>query len=211
MNKPADTRYEIHDLLKNRWSPRAYSKRAIEPEKLQSLFEAARWSPSGGNMQPWAFIVVTQADQSTFQQLIETMRGRNPLWAKDAPVLVMAIAKLNLEKPEMDRSAYYALGQAVAHLSVQASALGLHTHQMGGFDGAKASQLAQIPEGYQLVTITAVGYFGAVDDLADEGLRTDELAARTRKPLRDFVFSEHWNQPLPILEDEAAPAPVSGD
>jgi len=211
MQKPADTQYAIHDLLKNRWSPRAYSNRPIETEKLLSLFEAARWSASGGNSQPWNFVIVTHNDQPMFQEVIGTAAGRNALWAKEAPVLVMAIAKLNPEKPERDSGAYYDLGQAVAHLSIQASAVGLYVHQMGGFDRAKLSQIAQIPDGYQLMTLIAVGYFGKVDDLADDSLRINEMAPRTRKPINEFVFSEHWNQPLSIPANETALAAVSGD
>jgi nitroreductase len=201
MRKPAEANHEIHELLQTRWSPRAFSNRPIEAAKLLSLFEAARWSPSGGNGQPWAFIVATQDYTETHQKLVDIMKGRNPDWAKHVPVLVLAVAKLNAERPAMNRFAYYDLGQAVAHLSVQANALGLHVHQMAGFDHEKARQLFEIPDGNEPMTLIAIGYYGSLEDLPDD-LREREIAPRTRKPLSEFVFKGQWNQPLEAPEAE---------
>ncbi len=206
MHKPAETQFTIHDLLKNRWSPRAFSKNPVEAEKLASLFEAARWSPSGGNSQPWSFVTVTQENPELHQKLVETLTGNNPRWAHLAPVLVLALARLNPEKPEANRFAYYDLGQAVAHLSIQASALELHTHQMGGFDRTKARELFDIPAEYDLLTVIAIGYPGNLDDLPDD-LRERELLPRTRKTVTEIAFQERWNRPLETGEYAA----VSGD
>ncbi len=198
MYKSAENQYPIHNLLKERWSPRAFASQPVEEEKLLSLFEAARWSPSGGNSQPWHFIVVNQANRELHEKLVATMTGRNPLWTKNVPTLIVTVARMNPERPAANRFAYYDLGQAVAHLSVQAADLGLHVHQMAGYDAAKVRELLEIPDGYEPMTIVAIGYFGKVDDLPEElGLRDDETAPRTRKPLTDFVFGERWNQPLP--------------
>jgi nitroreductase len=141
MQKPAETNHTIHALLQERWSPRAYAPRPIEEEKLLSVLEAARWSPSGGNQQPWSFVVVTRDDAEVHKGLIEAMTGRNPAWADKAPMLLVAVARLNLERPEGNRFAFYDVGQAVAHMSIQAHALGLHVHQMAGFDTAKVRQV----------------------------------------------------------------------
>lgn len=197
MVKSAANQYPIHNLLKERWSPRAFASQPVEDEKLLSLFEAARWSPSGGNRQPWHFIVVTQANKELHEKLVGTMTGRNRLWTKNVPTLAVTVVKTNPEMPAANRFAYYDLGQAVAHLSVQAADLGLHVHQMAGYDAAKVRELLEIPDGYEPMTIVAIGYFGKVDDLPQEmGLRDDETAPRTRKPLTEFVFGERWNQPL---------------
>lgn len=202
MRKPADTQYAIHDFLKERWSPRAFSSQPVEIDKLLSLFEAARWSPSGGNSQPWSFVIATQDNAEAHQKLISTMTGRNPLWANNVPVLVLAITKLNPEKPAAHRYAYYDLGQAVAHLSIQATVLGLRVHQMAGFDWEQAHQLFDVPEGYQAVTVIAIGYAGTVEDLPEE-LRAGESAPRIRKPMAEFVFNEGWNKPLGVPEAAA--------
>ncbi len=198
LQKPAETNHAIHDLLTERWSPRAFSTQSVEPEKLFSLFEAARWAASGGNQQPWTFIVATREDAAMHEKLISTMTGSNPAWTKNVPVLVLSVAKLNPDRPAAaQRFAYYDVGQAVANLTVQAAALGLHTHQMGGFDPAKASELFEIPEGYEPMTIIAIGYQGDIDDLPED-LREREKLPRTRKPLTETVFGGRWNQPLAL-------------
>src|SRR5579871_6373943 len=119
MEKPAVTDHAIHDLLRARWSPRAFSRRPIETDKLLSLFEAARWSPSGGNSQPWSFVVGLHGD-ATHDKLVETLIGRNTEWAVNAPVLMLAVARTEHKAGVMNRFAPYDVGQSVAHLSVQA-------------------------------------------------------------------------------------------
>ncbi|MHB8627879.1 MAG: nitroreductase family protein [Aggregatilineales bacterium] len=196
MNKPADTQIAIHDVLKHRWSPRAFASEPVEPEKLWSLFEAARWAPSGGNSQPWTFIVA-QRGEPIHAKFVEAMTGRNAAWAKDAPVLVLTVAKVQRQPGVPNPYAFYDLGQAAAHLSVQAHALGLHVHQMAGFDGGKLRQEVGLPEGYDPATIIAIGYQGDLNVLPDD-LRERELQPRTRKPLAEFVFDGQWNQPLKV-------------
>jgi nitroreductase len=195
MHKPAQNDYEIHTLLQARWSPRAFSPRPVEEEKLWSLFEAARWSPSGGNGQPWAFVVARKTDTETHTKLVSLLMGFNTVWAKNAPVLILTAGRLNPDKPEMTRYVYYDVGQAVAHLSVQASALGLHVHQMAGFDREKAHPLFGLPVNVEALTLLAVGYYGDADTLPDE-LRQREYAPRARKSLSDFVFEGAWGHPL---------------
>jgi nitroreductase len=195
MKKNAETSYEIHELLKSRWSPRAFSNRTVEPGKLLSLFEAARWSPSGGNKQPWAFVVVMQDDEEGHRRFVDVLSGRNQLWAKNAPVLILAIAKPDPQSGALGKYAYYDVGQAVAHLSVQAAALDLYTHQMAGFDGQRAKELFGLPEGCEPMTVIALGYYGNADELPAE-LRERELAARTRIPIPDFVHAGRWGRPF---------------
>jgi len=205
MQKFAETQYKLHDLLKARWSPRAYSSQPIPTEDLLSLFEAARWSASGGNGQPWSFIVVSQENTELRQKLVDAMSGNNKVWANNAPVLVLAVAKVDLEQPARNKFAYYDVGQAVAHLSIQASAVGLFVHQMAGFDPQAIRQAFAIPDGYEPMTLMTIGYFGNVNDLP-EPLRERELAPRTRKPISEFVFSNAWQEPLALPEISEAAA-----
>ncbi len=202
MEKQAETTYSIHDLLRSRWSPRAFSSRPVPEEELLRLFEAARWSPSAVNSQPWAFIVTRKSDPDCFAGLAGTLTGRNQLWAPNAPVLVLAVAMPDPRTGAPGKYSYYDLGQAVAHLSIQASALGLHVHQMGGFDAERARQLFEIPEGCEPMTVIAIGYLGNVDDLPED-LREREQAPRVRKPVADFVFQNHWNEPLAAIRRPA--------
>ncbi len=195
MSKSAAVRYPILDILKNRWSPRAFAARPVESEKLLSLFEAARWSPSGNNQQPWAFIVTQPIEREPFEKLLGTLSERNQVWAKDAPVLVLSIVQPERAPGQPNPWAAYDVGQAVAHLSVQASAVGLAVHQMAGFDRQQAAKLFALPPGYEALTVFAIGYAGDAAALP-AGLRERELEPRSRKPLSDFVFDGAWQAPL---------------
>ena len=195
MNKSAQTQHPILDLLKNRWSPRAFAARPVELHKLLSLFEAARWSPSGGNQQPWSFIVTNQTEREPFEKLLGTLNERNQDWAKHAPVLVLSVVQRERAAGQPNPWATYDVGQAVAHLSVQATALGLVVHQMAGFDRQKAAELFALPEGYDALTVFAIGYEGDPATLP-AGLRERELEQRSRKPLKEFVFDGAWQAPL---------------
>ena len=195
MNKSAQTQYPILDFLKNRWSPRAFAARPVELHQLLSLFEAARWSPSGGNQQPWSFIVTNQTEREPFEKLLGTLNERNQDWAKHAPVLVLSVVQRERAAGQPNPWATYDVGQAVAHLSVQATALGLVVHQMAGFDRQKAAELFALPEGYDALTVFAIGYEGDPATLP-AGLRERELEQRSRKPLKEFVFDGAWQAPL---------------
>src|SRR5512141_1436991 len=94
MEKPADTEYPIHDLLRRRWSPRAFGDRPIEPEMLLSLFEAARWAPSSNNGQPWRFLVATKDNRVEYDRLFNCLVEGSQKWAHRAPVLMLSVAKL---------------------------------------------------------------------------------------------------------------------
>ena len=195
MEKIADTDHPIHDFLSKRWSPRAFSAQPVEIEKLLSLFEAARWSPSGGNSQPWSFILTSQENRAAYDKLLGTLGERNQMWAKHAPVLVLTIARREIEPGKLNPWATYDLGQSVAHLSMQASASGIFVHQMAGFDRKKAAETFNLPEGFDPVTVIALGYPGDPDTLP-EGFREREIAPRTRKSLSEFVFDGAWEKPL---------------
>src|SRR5204863_417312 len=95
--------------------------------------------------------------------------------------------------------ALYDLGLSAALLTVQATSLGLHVHQMAGFSKEQASEVFAIPEGYQPVTVLAVGRYGSLDELP-ERFRDREVAPRSRKPLSEFVFGSTWGKVSPLLE-----------
>ena len=92
MEKPANIDHPIHDLIRRRWSPRAFAARPVEAEKLASLFEAARWAPSSFNGQPWHYIVAAKDDEAAFARLLNCLRPQNIRWAQHTPVLIIAVA-----------------------------------------------------------------------------------------------------------------------
>lgn len=196
---PAPTTSPIHDLIRHRWSPRAFDARTVEPEKLRSLFEAARWAASSFNAQPWFFIVGTKNDPKSYQLVLDTFIEFNQGWAKGAPVLALSVARLNFpndEKP--NRHAFHDVGQAAANLAIEATSLGLMVHQMAGIDPEKARKNFGIPEGYEAVAGIAIGYPGDPEVLPD-ALRARETAPRERKPLESFVFSGKWGEPSHVI------------
>src|SRR6202521_4068898 len=114
MHKPAATDVALHELIRNRWSPRAFSEKLVPPEVLRSLFEAARWAPSSSNEQPWAFLVATADDQENHAKMLSTLVEFNQAWAKHAPVLAIAVSELAFAKNgHPNRNAFYDTGAAV--------------------------------------------------------------------------------------------------
>jgi nitroreductase len=201
MEKQADTQYTIHDLLRRRWSPRAFDDRPIEPEKLRSLFEAARWAPSSNNGQPWRFLVATKEHKAEYDRLLNCLVEGNQKWAHRAPVLLLSVAKLDFEDGSPNRHALHDTGMAAENLSIQATALGLVVHQMAGFYIDQARAGCQIPDGHEPVAMMAVGYPGDPALLSDR-LRERETQPRVRKPLSEFLYSATWGQPSPLLGHE---------
>ena len=185
----------IHDLLKQRKSLRAYSDRRVESDKLRRIFEAARWAPSASNEQPWRFIVATSDNTEEHARVLSAIKEGNQTWAKLAPVLIITTAAKVRADGRENRHAFHDVGQAVAHLSVQALEEGLYLRQMGGFDPDKARELLGIPDDIEPVTAIALGYPGDPENLPDQ-LREREAAPRTRKPLSEIVFVGKWGAGL---------------
>ncbi len=196
--KTAAAAHPIHPLIQHRWSPRAFAEQAVEPETLLSLLEAARWAASGGNGQPWHFIVGAKGT-ATHAKLVETIREGNLPWAAQAPVLLLTVAKMTTGSGQPNRHALYDVGLAVANLTVQAATLDVFVHQMAGFYPEKAREFFAIPEGYEPVTMVAVGYLGDPETL-NAVLRERELSPRTRRPLQEFVFEEEWGQTAELVK-----------
>lgn len=185
--KKADTDYPIHDLLQNRWSPRAFSDEPVNPELLEQLFEAARWAPSSYNEQPWHFIVARQEDEQSFEKLSQVMNEFNRGWAKEAPVLVLGLTKATFDKEgRPNPHAKHDLGQAIAHLTFEATRHDLYVHQMAGILPQKARELYDFDEDLEPTTMFAIGYKGDPESLPEK-LQKQEEGSRSRKPLDEIV------------------------
>jgi nitroreductase len=181
----------------HRWSPRSFSSREVSPADLALIFEAARWAPSSNNEQPWRFLVGVR-NSSTHSKIASALAGFNQAWAPQAAVLILGLARTKFLRNDRPNSyALYDLGAAVASLCLQATALGLHTHQMGGYDQAAARHALEIPEEYALGSVIALGYKGEPAQLANEELLKREVAPRERKPLTELVFSS-WGAPADL-------------
>ena len=199
--KEAHTTYPIHELLAQRWSPRAFAPRPVDSEKLRSLLEAARWAASSSNLQPWTFIIARRdAEADAYERMVGCLMEGNVSWASQAPVLGITVANL-YRKPEVhNRHAYHDVGLATQNFVIQATALGLYLHLMGGFSADKAREAFAIPEEHEAVAMFALGYLGDPGQL-NERHQESERAVRTRRPLTDFVFSTSWGEHAPLLTE----------
>lgn len=198
MQKTAPSDFPVHQLIRDRWSPRAFADKLVPADVLRSLFEAARWAPSSNNEQPWAYIVATKDDTANFERVLGTLVEFNANWAKHAPVLAITVAELAFAKNHApNRNAQYDTGAATALLSVEATAHGLAVHQMAGFDPAKARQAFGIPPEWEAIAAMAIGYPGNPDTLP-QSLKDRELAPRSRKPISEFVMTGSWGNTAPF-------------
>lgn len=180
---------DILEIIKNRRSRRAYSTAPIEPEKIKSLFEAARWAPSSVNEQPWTYIYATKDQSELWDKIFSSLNDGNKSWAKDAPLLLVSLVrKTHLQNERLNNSAKYDLGAANAFLSLQATHLGLNVHQMGGFNQQVLRENLNIPETYEVGVIMAIGYPGSVDQLPLP-LQERELTPRKRFVQNEFVMN----------------------
>ncbi len=189
METSADFESIILDVIKDRRSKRSYADKPIEPEKIKSIFEAARWAPSGMNEQPWAYIYATKDQPELWHKLFDALNENNKVWAQHAPLLVLSLVRKFHINGRENTSAKYDLGGANAFLTLQAVELGLHAHQMGGYDHNKAIANLNIPDTYELGVMMAIGYNGDPEKLADH-LKVRELGPRQRYTQQAFVMNK---------------------
>ena len=196
LEKPAQTQVPIADLLARRWSGRA-----IDPDKpvsrtdLLALLEAARWAPSCFGDQPWRYLIWDRlSDPRAWEQAFDCLAEGNKTWVKNAPLLLASMAAPRFhanDKP--NRWAQHDTGAASENLCLQATALGLVAHQMGGFNGGQLQERFAIPADHVCMAMIAVGHPLPLEALA-ETLRERELAPRSRLPLEACFFEGAWNQ-----------------
>ena len=195
--KQSATDYTIHPLIASRWSPRAYDSKPVEKDKLQRIFEAARWAASSSNLQPWYFLVGFKGDE-VFKKIFDTLIEFNQLWVEKAPVLVLAIAKTTNNRGELNKSYSYDLGQSIAILSLQAMAEGVYTHQMGGFDASASALALEIPDEYKVLVVFTLGYLGDAEMLHPK-LRNLEMSSRQRRSISESVFTGSFGHKADFL------------
>jgi len=195
MEKPATSDHPIHEIIARRWSPRAFDARPVSPAALRSLFEAARWASSSFNEQPWRFLVARREEPEEFDRALSCLVEFNRGWARRAGALVLAAYRGDFTRnAKPNGCALHDLGQAAAHLALQATALGLAVHQMAGILPDRVRELYAVPPGFEPVTAIAVGHAGRAVELPED-LRAGELEPRSRRPQSQFVFAGRWDRP----------------
>ncbi len=183
----------VEELILRRWSPRAYADRTVSDADLATVFSAAAWAASSYNEQPWRFIVGRKGDE-TYGKIFNSLAPPNQAWAGQAPVLYATFAKKTFSSNGKPNGvALHDVGAASATLSLQAVALGLHTHGMAGFEKETLRAFFGVPSDFEPVAVWALGYLGDPATLPPD-YKTEELRPRERKPLSEFVFSS-WDKP----------------
>lgn len=178
---------ELSPLLAARWSPHAFDPEAtVTDTDVLSLLEAARWAPSAGNSQPWRFIV-GQRDDETYKRILTNVGPADQRWAGNASLLLLGAHTATIPAGCPPTQAAYDLGQAVAHLTIQATALHLYAHQLAGIDLAGLRIDLDLPVGVRPHVVVAVGRLGDPLALPDD-LRRWETGLRQRQPLADLLL-----------------------
>ena len=191
-NFEIENKVEVNELIASRWSPRAFDSKPVEDEKLEAILEAARWAPSAMNEQPWRFIYATKDNPEQYEKLLSCLVEANQVWAKDAPVLLLTVAKTHYSNfDSRNGHAWHDVGMATANMALQATELDVYLHMMGGFSADKAREALNIPDGFEAVTMIALGYKGDPKQLP-EPLKEREEAPRNRKTLQELVHKGEW-------------------
>jgi nitroreductase len=186
----------VEEIILERWSPRSFADKPVSTEDLKKTFTAAAWAASSYNEQPWRFIVGRKGDE-TYAKILDALIEFNQKWAATAPVLILTVGKRTFsQNGQPNAYALHDTGAASANMSLEATALGLHTHGMAGLDKDKARASFAIPEDYEIGAAWALGYLGEPTALPEPYLGM-ETAPRTRKPLNEFVYSA-WETPATL-------------
>jgi len=185
----------VKESIEKRWSPRAFSEKAIPKETIKGILKDARKAPSSFNEQPWSFIIGIKGE-SSFEKVSTSLNEFNSKWASKAPVLILTFAKKVFKhNGKTNRHAWHDLGAFVAFMSLRALEEDIYVHQMAGILPEEVHQQFDVPEEYELVTAIAMGYLGNKSDLPED-LRKSESPESPRMELSEFVFSDQWAKPF---------------
>tara|TARA_B100001750_G_C15469914_1_gene579203 strand:+ start:122 stop:730 length:609 start_codon:yes stop_codon:yes gene_type:complete len=189
-----DIDFQIHDLLASRWSPRSFdANKLLNIAIFWQLIEAARWAPSASNEQPWRFIAGINFNKS-HGMILSTLTPGNQEWAKHAPLLLIAVAKLQ-KNDTPNKHAFHDVGAALQNLNLEATTIGMHAHLMAGFSPEQVRRIFHVPNEFEPITAVAVGYYDHSRPVTDK-FKTRDQEKRVRIKGNELVFSEKWDSPI---------------
>jgi len=195
IEKETPTEYEIHNLIKQRWSPRCFSEKPISEETVKSLLEAGRWAPSSSNQQPWRIIWGIKGSK-TYDKIFDCLHEFNQGWAGNAQVLWACAFKKDMQNGKKENfHGLHDLGLFMGNVCTQAQSMDIAVHQMAGIDFEKAKKDFNFPDNYHVATAAAFGYFGGNPDVLDDDLKEQELKKeRSRNPQSEFAFNGNFQE-----------------
>ncbi|MGJ8684246.1 MAG: nitroreductase family protein [Nonlabens sp.] len=180
--------HPIIDVIKNRWSPRAFTDMPVSQTDLQSLFEAGRWAASSNNFQPWNFVWGIKGSE-TYDRIMKHLAEFNQSWAKNAPVLMLGVIDTKTPDGKDNYHALHDLGQFSANMALQAHSMGIAVHQMAGVDFEASKKEFEFPEQFHVATAIAVGYYSNDLEQLPDDLQSEETKKRERKKQNEFLFN----------------------
>ncbi|THK40669.1 nitroreductase [Methylophaga sp. SB9B] len=195
IQKPAETEQKLASIIAERWSGKSFdASQPVSDETITALCEAALWAPSCYGEAPWRYVICNKFDDAaSWQQTLECLSPGNQTWAVNAPLLIVTASQAKFTHNGLEnRWNGYDTGAASLNLCLQATAVGLMSHQMGGFDADKLRKSLSIPSEINLWSVIAIGYPAALDTLTAEQLE-QELKARQRRPLSEHFFINRWS------------------
>ena len=168
----------IDQIVRSRRSIRAYKPDPVEPEKIEAILEAGRLAPSACNLQPWAFVLIT--DPARRKAFIEVYKQE---WLCRAPVILVVCADTEKAWKRWDGQEYWQVDAAIAmqNMISAATAEGLGTCWIAAFNEPQCAKLLGLPKNIRPVAITPIGY-----PAETKGPVTDRLA------LEDILHRERW-------------------
>lgn len=182
---------DINKFVSERFSPKRFSSRVVENDKIELIFEAARWAPSCFNEQPWRFIYCTKDDNDDYQKMLSCMSESNQVWARTAYILAISFASSKFsQNGKLNRFAAYDTGMAMSNILCQATDSGLFVHQLGGFNAERAKTILEIPEDFEVLAMMAIGYLD--DNFLTESMEYKESRKRNDKEI--FAFKGKFNK-----------------
>ena len=191
--KPAKPDAPIHELILNRWSPVMFNPSPLSAEQTASLFEAARWAASSFNEQPWRYIYAGKNDPG--RETLESLLVEGNAWAKNAGLLILSFAKKTFTKNgKPNRYNLHDVGAASAIMTLQASSMGLISHQMEGFDTARANAALGVPDEFVPGSMIAIGYPADPTSFPDDMQKRD-ASPRVRNHRDSFAFLGSFGAP----------------
>ena len=190
--KKAVTNYPVLDLIKNRWSPRSFSGKTITKDELHTILEAATWSFSALNEQPWRYIVAYRGT-ALFNVFLDALFPGNQPWNRNAAALVLSVQKTTYSQTgKPNGTALHDIGAANILLTLQANSMGIYTHVMGGFDKEKLTASLKLNKETEPVVMIALGYPDSAEKL-EEPFKSREVAPRSRKGLDEIILDHQLN------------------
>ena len=169
---------EVHSIFVKRWSPRAMSGEKVNKEELEVILDAARWAPSSYNEQEWRYLYA-ESGSKEWETFFNLLVEGNKVWCDKASHLFCLVSKDTFTLDNSPNAvASLDCGASMQNFLLQTAELGLVGHAMGGFDWEAAKEKLEIPDGYSVQAMIALGRAGELSELPEELAKIEKPTSR---------------------------------